>query len=193
MSKRSVVMIVGGGFGGLAAARPLKCTSVDVILIDRINHHLFQPLLYQVATSVLSLGQIASPIRSILRKSCNMAVVLGTVTAVDPASRQVVVETQDRIGVPVFYDYLILATGQSHSYFDHNEYEKYAPGLKNLADPVAIRNKRLTAFEMTEAEEDPTHHPDLFGANRSCRRGTAPSRVHLRPSSRKPPWSGSGT
>jgi NADH:ubiquinone reductase (H+-translocating) len=160
--KRSVVVIVGGGFGGLAAARALKHAPVNVVLIDRVNHHLFQPLLYQVATSVLAPGQIASPIRSILRKSRNTTVVLGTVAAVDAASRQVTVETQDRTGVPVSYDYLILATGQTHSYFGHNEYEKYAPGLKNLADAVAIRNKILTAFEMAEAEEDPTEHRDLL-------------------------------
>jgi NADH dehydrogenase FAD-containing subunit len=160
--KRSVVVIVGGGFGGLAAARALKDAPVNVVLIDRVNHHLFQPLLYQVATSVLAPGQIASPIRSILRKSRNTTVVLGTVTAVDAASRQVIVENQDRTGVSVSYDYLILATGQTHSYFGHNEYEKYAPGLKNLADAVAIRNKILTAFEMAEAEEDPTQHPDLL-------------------------------
>jgi len=160
--KRSVVVIVGGGFGGLAAARALKHAPVDVVLIDRVNHHLFQPLLYQVATSVLAPGQIASPIRSILRKSRNTTVALGTVTAVDAASRQVTVEPQDRPGVPVSYDYLILATGQTHSYFGHNEYEKYAPGLKNLADAVAIRNKILTAFEMAEAEEDPMLHRHLL-------------------------------
>jgi NADH dehydrogenase len=160
--KRSVVVIVGGGFGGLAAARALKHAPVNVVLIDRVNHHLFQPLLYQVATSVLAPGQIASPIRSILRKSRNTTVVLGTVTAIDAASRRVVVETQDRTGVPLSYDYLILATGQTHSYFGHNEYEKYAPGLKSLADAVAIRNKILTAFEMAEAEEDPIQHRDLL-------------------------------
>ena len=161
-NKRSVVVIVGGGFGGLAAARALKHAPVNVVLIDRVNHHLFQPLLYQVATSVLAPGQIASPIRSILRKSRNTTVVLGTVTTVNAASRQVIVETQDRTDVPLSYDYLILATGQTHSYFGHNEYEKYAPGLKSLADAVAIRNKILTAFEMAEAEEDPTHHRDLL-------------------------------
>lgn len=160
--KRSEVVIVGGGFGGLAAARALKHAPINVVLIDRINHHLFQPLLYQVATSVLAPGQIASPIRSILRKSRNTTVVLGTVTAVDAASRQIIVETQDRAGVPLSYDYLILATGQTHSYFGHDEYEKHAPGLKSLADAVAIRNKILTAFEMAEAEEDPTHHRDLL-------------------------------
>src|SRR5882757_619728 len=157
-----VVVIVGGGFGGLAAARALKHAPVNVVLIDRVNHHLFQPLLYQVATSVLAPGQIASPIRSILRKSRNATVVLGTVTAVDAASKRVIVEMQDRTGVPLSYDYLILATGQTHSYFGHNEYEKYAPGLKSLADAVAIRNKILTAFEMAEAEEDPTNHRELL-------------------------------
>jgi NADH:ubiquinone reductase (H+-translocating) len=160
--KSSVVVIVGGGFGGLAAARALKHAPVNVVLIDRVNHHLFQPLLYQVATSVLAPGQIASPIRSILRKSRNTTVVLGTVTAVDAASKRVIVETQDRAGVPLSYDYLILATGQTHSYFGHDEYEKYAPGLKSLADAVAIRNKILTAFEMAEAEADSTNHRDLL-------------------------------
>jgi NADH dehydrogenase len=110
--KRTVVVIVGGGFGGPAAARALKHAPVNVVLIDRVNHHLFQPLLYLVATSVLAPGQIASPIRSILRKSRNTTFVLGTVTAVDAASRRVIVETQDRTGVRLSYDYLILATGQ---------------------------------------------------------------------------------
>src|ERR1700678_4415587 len=134
VTKAPLVVVIGGGFGGLAAAKGLKRSPVNVLLIDRVNHHLFQPLLYQVATSVLTPGQIASPIRSILRKSRNTTVALGTVTAVDAASRQVTVETRNRTGVPVSYDFLILATGQSHSYFGHNEYEKYAPGLKNLAD-----------------------------------------------------------
>ena len=160
--KTGVVVIVGSGFGGLAAARALKSAPVRVILIDRVNHHLFQPLLYQVATSVLAPGQIASPIRGILRNSCNTTVVLGTVTGIDVASKQVIVDNQDRVAVPVSYDYLILATGQTHSYFGHNEYEKFAPGLKNLADAVAIRNKILTAFEMAEAEEDPARHKDLL-------------------------------
>ncbi len=160
--KADVVVIVGGGFGGLAAARALKAAPVKVILIDRVNHHLFQPLLYQVATSVLAPGQIASPIRGILRNNSNTTVALGTVTGVDVASRQVFVDSPDRKSVPISYDYLILATGQTHSYFGHNEYEKYAPGLKNLADAVAIRNKILTAFEMAETEEDPARHRDLL-------------------------------
>jgi NADH dehydrogenase FAD-containing subunit len=157
-----VVVIVGGGFGGLATARSLKGAPVKVILIDRTNHHLFQPLLYQVATSVLAPGQIASPIRGILRNSSNTRVALGTVTGVDLLSKHVIVDNQDRVGVPVSYDYLILATGQTHSYFGHDEYEQYAPGLKNLADAVALRNKILTAFEMAEAEEDPSRHKDLL-------------------------------
>jgi NADH:ubiquinone reductase (H+-translocating) len=157
-----VVVIVGGGFGGLATARSLKGAPVKVILIDRTNHHLFQPLLYQVATSVLSPGQIASPIRGILKSSLNTTVVLGTVTGVDLVSKQVLVNNEDRVAVPVSYDYLILATGQTHSYFGHDEYQRYAPGLKSLADAVAMRNKILTAFEMAEAEEDPARHRDLL-------------------------------
>lgn len=159
--KVPVVVVVGGGFGGLAAARSLKGAPVKVILIDKTNHHLFQPLLYQVATSVLAPGQIASPIRGILRSS-NTTVALGTVTGVDLLSKHVIVDNQDRIAVPVSYDYLILATGQTHNYFGHDEYEQYAPGLKSLADAVALRNKILTAFEMAEAEEDPTRHEDLL-------------------------------
>jgi NADH:ubiquinone reductase (H+-translocating) len=160
--KVPVVVIVGAGFGGLAAARSLKGSPLKVILIDRTNHHLFQPLLYQVATSVLAPGQIASPIRGILRGSKNTTVLLGNVTAVDVVSKHVTADNQDRVAVPVSYDYLILATGQTHSYFGHNEYEPYAPGLKSLADAVALRNKILGTFEMAEAEEDPARHKDLL-------------------------------
>ena len=163
MSQQSpVVVIVGGGFGGLAAARALKKAPVEVILIDRNNHHLFQPLLYQVATSVLAPGQIGSPIRSILRNSENTTVILGDVTGVDTAARNIFVSDADRTGVPISYDYLILATGVQHSYFGHDEFEKYAPGLKSLADAVAIRNKILRAFEQAEAEEDPSRHKELL-------------------------------
>jgi len=157
-----VVVIVGGGFGGLAAAKALKDAPVQVILIDRTNHHLFQPLLYQVATSELTPGQIGSPIRAILRKQPNTIVLLGEVTAVDKDERCVVVSDADRVGVRVNYDYLILATGATHSYFGHEEFRKHAPGLKNLADAVAVRNKILSAFEVAEAEEDPRLHRDLL-------------------------------
>jgi NADH dehydrogenase FAD-containing subunit len=163
MSKKiPVIVIVGGGFGGLAAARSLKGAPVKVILIDQTNHHLFQPLLYQVATSVLAPGQIASPIRGILRSNINTTVALGTVTGVDLLPKRVIVDNQDRVAVPVSYDYLILATGQTHSYFGHDEYQRYAPGIKSLAEAVALRNKILMAFEMAEAEEDPARHKDLL-------------------------------
>ena len=156
------VVIVGGGFGGLAAAKALKHTPARVTLVDRTNHHLFQPLLYQVATSVLTPGQIASPIRGILRDQKNVTVLLGEVTGVDKERRCVFVNLEDRAGVPLAYDFLILATGVRHSYFGHDEFEKHAPGLKSLADAVAIRNKVLQAFEQAEAEEDPSRHRDLL-------------------------------
>src|SRR4030095_10378368 len=156
------VVIVGGGFGGLAAAKALGKTNAQVILIDRQNHHLFQPLLYQVATSVLSPGQIASPIREILRKQRNTTVLLGEVTRADPDRRCVFVDSVDREGVILEYDYLILATGASHSYFGHDEFERFAPGLKSLADARSLRNRILRAFEQAEAEEDPRRHGDLL-------------------------------
>jgi NADH dehydrogenase FAD-containing subunit len=156
------VIIVGGGFGGLAAAKALRNAPVKVILIDRSNHHLFQPLLYQVATAVLGPGQIASPIRNILRDQSNVTVLMGEVTAVNKEDRQVLVSDVDRKDVPLSYDSLILATGAHHSYFGHDEFERYAPGLKSLADAVAVRNKILKAFEQAEAEEDPSRHQDLL-------------------------------
>jgi NADH:quinone reductase (non-electrogenic) len=156
------VVIVGGGFGGLAAAKALRNAPVQVILIDRSNHHLFQPLLYQVATAVLGPGQIASPIRNILRDQRNVTVIMGEVTAANKEQRQVLVSDVDRKGVPLSYDSLILATGAQHSYFGHDEFERYAPGLKSLADAVAVRNKILKAFEQAEAEEDPSRHRDLL-------------------------------
>src|SRR5213593_389772 len=156
------VVIVGGGFGGLAAARALRRAPVEVILIDRTNHHLFQPLLYQVATSALAPGQIASPIRGILRNQRNTTVILGEVTGVDRDRRRVFVDSLDREGVALEYDCLVLATGASHSYFGHDEFARFAPGLKSLADAVSIRNHILRAFEQAEAEEDPTRHRDLL-------------------------------
>src|ERR1700756_2009249 len=156
------VVIVGGGFGGLAAAKALKKTPAKVILIDRTNHHLFQPLLYQVATSVLTPGQIAAPIRNILRNQKNTTVIMGEVTGVDKDRNCVISSDADRQNVPIAYDYLILATGASHSYFGHNEFAEYAPGLKSLADAEAARNKILQAFELAEAEENPSRHRDLL-------------------------------
>ena len=156
------VVIVGGGFGGLAAAKALKSAPGHITLVDRTNHHLFQPLLYQVAIPVLTPGQIASPIRGILRKQRNTTVILGEVTGLDKDRRCVFVNSADRQGVPLPYDYLVLAMGVSHSYFGRQEFERFAPGLKSLADAVAIRNKVLYAFEQAEAEEDPSRHRDLL-------------------------------
>jgi NADH dehydrogenase len=161
-SKTPRVVIVGGGFGGLAAAKALGKAPVEVILIDRTNHHVFQPLLYQVATAVLAPSQMSSPIREVLRRNRNTAVIMGEVTGVDKAQRCVFVNDADREHVPVPYDYLILATGARHSYFGHNEFEKFAPGLKSLADAVGIRNKILSAFEQAEAEENVDLHRDLL-------------------------------
>src|SRR6266852_5200089 len=156
------IVIVGGGFGGLATARALKNTPAEIMLIDRTNHHLFQPLLYQVATSVLTPGQIGSPIRSIIGKHQNTTVILGEVIGVDKVKRCVLVNSADRAEVMIPYGFLVLATGVTHSYFGHNEFQRFAPGLKSLADAVAIRNKILQAFEQAEAEEDPSRHRDLL-------------------------------
>ena len=159
---RPRIIIVGGGFGGLAAAKALRKTPAQVILIDRTNHHLFQPLLYQVATTVLMPGQIGTPIRGILRNQRNALVIMGEVTGVDKERKCVFVTNADRSDAPIPYDYLILATGSTHSYFGHNEFEEFAPGMKSLADAVATRNKILQAFELAEAEEDPKRHRDLL-------------------------------
>ncbi|HSY98845.1 MAG TPA: NAD(P)/FAD-dependent oxidoreductase [Terriglobales bacterium] len=156
------IIIVGAGFGGLAAAKALKNTPAEITLIDRTNHHLFQPLLYQVATSALTPSQIATPSRSILRKQKNTTVILGEATGVDKEQKCVFVSDADRQNVPVAYDYLILATGATHSYFGHNEFEAFAPGLKSLADAEAARNKILQSFELAEAEQDPSRHQDLL-------------------------------
>src|SRR5271169_2410551 len=156
------IVIVGGGFGGLAAAKALRKTPAEVILIDRSNHHLFQPLLYQVATAVLTPSQIATPIRSILRNHKNVTVIMGEVTGVDKERKQVLFSDADRQAVPLAYDYLILASGATHSYFGHNEFEEFAPGMKSVADAVSSRNKILQVFEQAEAEEDPIRHRDLL-------------------------------
>jgi NADH dehydrogenase len=156
------IVIVGGGFGGLAAAKALKNAPAEITLIDRANHHLFQPLLYQVATAVLAAGQIGSPIRNILRKQKNTTIILGEVTGVDKDKKYVLVNDADRTGRADSLRFSVLATGVTHSYFGHNEFERFAPGLKSLPDAVAVRNKILHAFEQAEAEEDPSRHRDLL-------------------------------
>src|SRR5947209_470951 len=153
------IIIVGGGFGGLAAARALRKAAAHVLLIDKTNHHVFQPLLYQVATSVLSPENIGAPIRHVLRRQANATVIQGAVTGVDATKKVCLVD-----GVPIAlpYDYLVLATGVHHSYFGHDEYAAYAPGLKTLADAVQLRNKILEAFETCERTPDPEAHPELL-------------------------------
>ena len=145
----------------MAVAKGLKRAPVQVTLIDRSNHHLFQPLLYQVATAVLSPGQIASPLRALLRRQRNTTVLRAEVIGVDAERKTLLVETSDH-ATAIPYDYLVLATGVHHSYFGHNQFAAFAPGLKTLADAVAVRNKILNAFEVAEAEEDPSAHQDLL-------------------------------
>lgn len=146
------VVIIGGGFGGLFAARALARAPVEITLIDKRNHHLFQPLLYQVATAGLNPSDIAYPIRSILRRQTNTRVVLGEVTGIDATSRQVELEDGDTLP----YDHLILATGATHAYFGNDHWAAYAPGLKTIEDALDIRRRVLTAFEAAERETDPT-------------------------------------
>src|SRR5580692_7215183 len=161
-NKVPLVLIVGGGFGGLAAAKSLRRVPVNVLLIDRSNHHVFQPLLYQVATSVLAPGQIASPLRGLLADQENTSVMLGDVTGIDPGTRHVIVDAGNREGLRVAYDYLVLATGATHSYFGHDEFAHFAPGLKSLADAEFLRNHILTAFENAESEENPERRRALM-------------------------------
>jgi NADH:quinone reductase (non-electrogenic) len=150
-SDRPHVLILGGGFGGLYAARGLGKAPVRVTVVDRRNHHLFQPMLYQVATAALNPSDIAAPIRSVLRKQSNTEVLLAEVTSVDTTERRV----HFADGWSSKYDYLIVATGARHSYYGHDEWEPLAPGLKSLEDAVEIRQRVLLAFERAERETDP--------------------------------------
>ncbi len=148
MSDRPKVVIIGGGFGGLWAAKALSNKPVDVTVIDRKNHHVFQPLLYQVATAVLSPGEIAQPIRRILAKAKNVDVILGEAVGFDKENSEVILGD----GARVDYDYLIVAGGARHAYFGHDEWETAAPGLKTLEDAVEIRSRVLLAFELAERD-----------------------------------------
>ncbi|CCB91961.1 putative NADH dehydrogenase [Waddlia chondrophila 2032/99] len=150
MSKPKVI-IIGGGFGGINAARELANANIDLTVIDRTNHHLFQPLLYQVATAALSPGNIALPIREILRNQKNAAVIMGEVTAIDKESKKITMLH----GETMEYDYLIVATGARHSYFGNEQWEPFAPGLKTLNDAIAVRESILLAFERAERSNDP--------------------------------------
>ena len=151
------VVILGGGFGGLTAARALASAPVDITLADRNNYHLFQPLLYQVATAGLSPGDIASPIRWILRNQRNVRVVLAAAQSVDATRSVVLLDTG-----PLPFDFLIVATGSSHAYFGHDEWEPLAPGLKSLDDALNIRKRVLLAFERAEEESDPARKQALL-------------------------------
>src|SRR5262245_64391585 len=144
------VVILGGGFGGLAAARGLAGAAARVTLVDRHNYHLFQPLLYQVATAALSPGDIASPIRWILRHQQNVQVLLADARAIDPRAQRVELDRG-----ALHYDFLIVATGSAHAYFGHPEWASRAPGLKTLDDALEMRRQVLLAFEAAEREADP--------------------------------------
>jgi NADH dehydrogenase len=144
------VVIVGCGFGGLEAARALHDAAVEVTLVERTNHHLFQPLLYQVATAGLSAPAIAAPVRHLFRKQANVTTLLGDVIAIDPTARQVLLAS----GPAIDYDHLIVAAGSTHSYFGRDEWAPLAPGLKTLEDAFEIRRRILLAFEEAERETD---------------------------------------
>lgn len=150
MSQRSKVVIIGGGFGGLIAAQALKSAPVDVTLIDRRNYHLFQPLLYQVATGSLSPGEIAAPLRGVLSAQKNTRVLLGDVQDIDPVSKQVLLAD----GASFEYDSLIVAAGSQTSYYSHDTWQQWAPGLKSLEEATNIRHKILYAFEVAERLAD---------------------------------------
>jgi NADH:ubiquinone reductase (H+-translocating) len=150
MAEPHKVVIIGGGFGGLTAALALKNAPVQVTLVDRCNYHLFQPLLYQVATGSLSPANVASPLRQILHKQKHTQVLLGEAVHIDAANRRVILSDG-----ALDYDTLIVATGATHSYFGHDEWEQFAPGLKNLDDATAMRGRILLAFEAAERERDP--------------------------------------
>jgi len=156
-SDRPKVVIVGGGFGGLTAAKALARVAVDVIVLDRQNHHCFQPLLYQVATAALSPAEIAWPIRHMLRQQRNATVLMAEVTGLDLAGRLV----QTAAG-PISYDYLVIATGATHSYFGHDEWAQFAPGLKGIEDATRIRRRILLAFEQAELAHEEAERQRLL-------------------------------
>src|SRR5687768_7577664 len=157
-AERPSVLILGSGFGGLEAGKVLRGKAVRVTILDRHNYHLFQPLLYQVATATLSPGDIASPIRWIFRRSPNVHVLLGEAASIDAARRRVLLTD----GASLDYDFLIVATGASHTYFGHDEWEPHAPGLKTLEDALKIRRRILLAFERAERETDSIRRQELL-------------------------------
>lgn len=155
LRRRPRVIIVGGGFAGINVARALKRCDAEVVLIDRRNHHLFQPLLYQVATAVLAPSEIAAPIRQIAKTQENVSVIMAEVTSADLDSRTLETYSEGVGGRTLEFDYLVIATGVQSSYFGHDEYAEYAPSLKTLTDAEAIRTKILRAYELAELTDDP--------------------------------------
>jgi NADH:ubiquinone reductase (H+-translocating) len=149
------VVVVGGGFGGLFATRVLRRTPVEVTVVDRVNHHLFQPLLYQVATGILSQGEIAPPIRNVLRRQRNVVVELAEVTGFDLGAHEVAAMRPDGEVFTLPYDSLIVGAGAGQSYFGHDEFSRWAPGMKTIDDALEIRGRILGAFEMAVLEEAP--------------------------------------
>ena len=149
--KKPIVIIIGAGFGGLAAAKTLKNADVEILMIDKTNHHLFQPLLYQVATAALSPGDIAAPVRGILRKQQNVSIIMGEVVSIDKENQKVKMQNGDEFN----FDFLIVATGARHSYFGKDEWEQFAPGLKTISDALKIRERILLSFEKAERSNDP--------------------------------------
>src|SRR6201981_1628044 len=153
-SPRPRIVIVGGGFAGIAAARALRRANADIVLIDQRNHHIFQPLLYQVATAVLSPAEIAAPIRQLEAKQRNLRVVLAEVTRVDLNSRTVDANGSGVGALKFPFDYLVVAAGMGPSYFGHDDFAQYAPGLKNLTDAETVRARILSAFELAEETDE---------------------------------------
>ena len=175
--EKSRVVIIGAGFAGITAAQRLGKLPVDVTIIDRKNHHTFQPLLYQVALAVLSPGDIAQPIRSIVHKNRNTEVVMDEVLSIDTTARQVALAS----GAFMAYDYLIVATGSTHSYFGHDEWAKVAPGLKTIEDATDIRRRVLLAFEYAERQmlETGSHPPLRFVVVGGGPTGVELSLIHI--------------
>ncbi len=157
--RRPHVVIIGGGFGGLSAARGLARADVDVTVIDRTNHHAFQPLLYQVATAMLAPSDITVPIRWVLRSQRNARVILANVSQVDPGARTLTLDVEPGV---LRYDHLVVATGARHAYFGHDDWERHAPGLKSVDDALEMRRRLLLAFELAEITEDPLERAALM-------------------------------
>src|SRR3954453_20028230 len=175
-SSRPRVVIVGGGFAGLSAARALRRAPVDVVLVDRAEHHLFQPLLYQCATGILSEGQIAAPLRDVLKRHRNVDCMMAEVIDVDTTRRRVIAARvgDERLELP--YDDLIVAAGVAQSYFGHDEFAPWAPGMKTLDDALVIRRRVFGAFEMAETATNPD---ERRGWLTFCLVGAGPTGVEL--------------